>query len=105
MMQDPRLFAFHNQLSNPISFSSASPIMSSRNTNSIKSPTENVLIVDSPQGNDDDGKVKMKQQLGLLEGVAIILGIIFGSGTILLQCHTTTIFIFGTINGNYTLSM
>lgn len=25
-------------------------------------------------------KVKMKKQLGLLEGVAIILGIIFGSG-------------------------
>lgn len=32
--------------------------------------------------NDDVGnKVKMKKQLGLLEGVAIILGIIFGSGT------------------------
>lgn len=27
-----------------------------------------------------DDKVKMKKQLGLLEGVAIILGIIFGSG-------------------------
>lgn len=26
------------------------------------------------------GKVQMKKQLGLLEGVAIILGIIFGSG-------------------------
>lgn len=26
-------------------------------------------------------KVQMKKQLGLLEGVAIILGIIFGSGT------------------------
>lgn len=27
-----------------------------------------------------DEKVKMRKQLGLLEGVAIILGIIFGSG-------------------------
>lgn len=27
-----------------------------------------------------EGKVEMKKQLGLLEGVAIILGIIFGSG-------------------------
>lgn len=33
---------------------------------------------DLTDGNDD--KVKMKKQLGLLEGVAIILGIIFGSG-------------------------
>lgn len=29
-------------------------------------------------------KVQMKKQLGLLEGVAIILGIIFGSGNFLL---------------------
>ena len=29
---------------------------------------------------DSDERVKMKKQLGLLEGVAIILGIIFGSG-------------------------
>lgn len=33
---------------------------------------------DRTDGNDE--KVKMKKQLGLLEGVAIILGIIFGSG-------------------------
>lgn len=30
---------------------------------------------------DSDKRVCMKQQLGLLEGVAIIIGIIFGSGT------------------------
>lgn len=30
--------------------------------------------------NMDSEKVKMRKQLGLLEGVAIILGIIFGSG-------------------------
>lgn len=29
---------------------------------------------------EGDDKVRMKKQLGLLEGVAIILGIIFGSG-------------------------
>lgn len=35
-------------------------------------------MMDDDEGNGD--KVKMKKQLGLLEGVAIILGIIFGSG-------------------------
>ncbi|XP_071444502.1 large neutral amino acids transporter small subunit 1 [Hetaerina americana] len=37
----------------------------------------------TPEGRDDNGvvdKVKLKKELGLLEGVAIILGIIFGSG-------------------------
>lgn len=29
---------------------------------------------------DKQDKVQMKKQLGLLEGIAIILGIIFGSG-------------------------
>lgn len=42
----------------------------------IASPTE--LLPHSEIG--DNEKVKMKKQLGLLEGVAIILGIIFGSG-------------------------
>lgn len=41
----------------------------------LPSPTE--LI--SPD-NEPGGKIKMKKQLGLMEGVAIILGIIFGSG-------------------------
>ena len=31
-------------------------------------------------GNTSSDKVQMKKQLGLLEGVAIILGIILGSG-------------------------
>lgn len=31
---------------------------------------------------DGEDKMQMKKQLGLLEGVAIILGIIFGSGTL-----------------------
>lgn len=50
----------------------------------LNSPTEQVLI--SPvveqmeRVNDNEDKIKMKKQLGLLEGVAIILGIIFGSG-------------------------
>ena len=35
------------------------------------------------QGENNEGeKVKMKKQLGLLEGVAIILGIIIGSGEV-----------------------
>lgn len=33
---------------------------------------------------NDVEKIRLKKQLGLLEGVAIILGIIFGSGKILL---------------------
>lgn len=42
----------------------------------LNSPTEMALM----EGNQKEDKVKMKKQLGLLEGVAIILGIIFGSG-------------------------
>lgn len=36
----------------------------------------------SPFGNQQKltNKIQMKKQLGLLEGIAIILGIIFGSG-------------------------
>lgn len=37
------------------------------------------IIPRFPNENGDD-KVQMKKQLGLLEGVSIILGIIFGSG-------------------------
>lgn len=40
---------------------------------------DNVKSVDSiPEETGD--RVRLKKQLGLLEGVAIILGIIFGSG-------------------------
>lgn len=51
----------------------------------INSPSEVGLIsptVEQMQRmmDEDDNKVKLKKQLGLLEGVAIILGIIFGSG-------------------------
>ncbi|XP_018574726.1 Y+L amino acid transporter 2 [Anoplophora glabripennis] len=44
-------------------------------TKDVQSPAENKLLPEI-----DDGKVKMKKHMGLLEGVAIILGIIFGSG-------------------------
>lgn len=47
-------------------------------------PSEKLLntsIVTTPEAEDD--RVKMKKQLGLLEGVAIILGIICGSGIML----------------------
>lgn len=56
--------------------------MSSK-TENIQSPTEVKLIgsleMETPE-DADDGKIKMKKHMGLLEGVAIILGIIFGSG-------------------------
>ncbi|ERL96163.1 Y+L amino acid transporter 2-like [Dendroctonus ponderosae] len=50
-------------------------------TTQMKSPTEDQLILDaqSPQTTENE-KIKMKKHMGLLEGVAIILGIIFGSG-------------------------
>lgn len=61
-------------------------------TNNLQSPTEAPLVSPSSEvvpatdlDNADNGKVKMKKQLGLVEGTAIILGIIFGSGE--LNCH------------------
>ncbi|XP_066255041.1 Y+L amino acid transporter 2 isoform X2 [Euwallacea similis] len=52
-------------------------------TEVTKSPTEGHLIspVDpAPNAEVVNQKIKMKKHMGLLEGVAIILGIIFGSG-------------------------
>lgn len=53
-------------------------------------PTPSDKLLSSPETapevaniNSDD-KVKMKKELGLLEGVAIILGVILGSGKNLL---------------------
>ncbi|CAH0554028.1 unnamed protein product [Brassicogethes aeneus] len=46
------------------------------NNKEVQSPTENSLI----ECEEQDGKVKLKKELGLLEGVAIVLGIMFGSG-------------------------
>lgn len=43
----------------------------------VGSPTADSVAALQP-GNDD--KVQMKKQLGLTEGIAIILGVIFGSG-------------------------
>nr|CAH7767158.1 unnamed protein product [Callosobruchus chinensis] len=52
-------------------------------TNDLASPTE-MKLTSAMNGeidtDTDNGKVKMKKHMGLLEGVAIILGIIFGSG-------------------------
>lgn len=50
-------------------------------TQEVKSPTEDQLIssAQSPHATENE-KIKMKKHMGLLEGVAIILGIIFGSG-------------------------
>lgn len=49
------------------------------NTKELQSPAEDELI---PKGIEqmEEEKVRMKKELGLLEGVAIILGIICGSG-------------------------
>lgn len=41
--------------------------------------SENVKVTNSIPPKER-GRVSLKKQLGLLEGVAIILGIIFGSG-------------------------
>lgn len=52
----------------------------------VQTPTEAPLVSPSsevaPADSNaiDNGKVQMKKQLGLVEGTAIILGIIFGSG-------------------------
>lgn len=46
----------------------------------LQSPTENKLISPDMDTSELDGKIKMKKHMGLMEGVAIILGIIFGSG-------------------------
>lgn len=54
--------------------------------NSVQTPTEVPLVsptsevVPADADKCDNGKMKMKKQLGLVEGTAIILGIIFGSG-------------------------
>lgn len=52
-------------------------LINSDEDGSIQSPTDN--------RKKSVGKVQMKKQLGLLEGVAIILGIIFGSGILKLN--------------------
>ncbi|XP_065092507.1 Y+L amino acid transporter 2 [Ochlerotatus camptorhynchus] len=57
----------------------------------LHSPTEDVLVSPGSEslpsiengvtsGSEGEQRVKMKKELGLMEGVAIILGIIFGSG-------------------------
>lgn len=53
----------------------------------LNSPTETVMeLIRSPSGSlptaetEKNERVHMKKELGLLEGCAIILGIIFGSG-------------------------
>jgi hypothetical protein len=44
------------------------------------------ISIQSPSNNSSGPKkVQMKKELGLLEGVAIILGIIFGSGIFIIQ--------------------
>lgn len=55
-------------------------------SNGLQSPTEMPLVTPSSEvgpaltGDKNSDKVQMKKQLGLVEGIAIILGVIFGSG-------------------------
>lgn len=47
----------------------------------LNSPTETVMeLVGKTPGAEGNERMKMKKELGLLEGCAIILGIILGSG-------------------------
>ena len=50
----------------------------------VESPLMGAKVVEGGGGKE---KVKMKKQLGLVEGVAIILGIIIGSGIFLRTYH------------------
>lgn len=49
--------------------------------------------LDREKMDSDSDKVRMKKELGLLEGVAIILGIIFGSGALQIAVIETFIII------------
>lgn len=56
---------------------------------------EDARLPNGSSNNVDDDKVKMKKQLGLLEGVAIILGIIFGSGMLSFLFYTEFFILIG----------
>lgn len=55
------------------------------------------IVPPFPNQNGND-KVQMKKQLGLLEGVSIILGIIFGSGNLNLKRKSSKHFIVFTVS-------
>lgn len=57
--------------------------VSAKDIQLINSDDEGSILSPSDNRRKPMGKVQMKKQLGLLEGVAIILGIIFGSGIFL----------------------
>lgn len=54
----------------------------SPSSSDVGSPTADSVAALQPDNTD---KVQMKKQLGLIEGIAIILGVIFGSGNCILQ--------------------
>lgn len=58
----------------------------------LVTPTSGVVPADNNKCDSDNGKVQMKKQLGLTEGTAIILGIIFGSGK-RIDVHANFIFL------------
>lgn len=59
---------------------SAPPPLNSPSEQPLVTPGGNWELRQFPANGGATEKVQMKKQLGLLEGVAIILGIIFGSG-------------------------
>jgi len=52
---------------------------------------DNAFAVDEKE--ESNKRVRMKKQLGLLEGVAIIIGIIFGSGIWYISVLTCVLFL------------
>lgn len=54
--------------------------MASSSANKVSLPSDKLLHTSVAAPEAEDERVKMKKELGLLEGVAIILGIICGSG-------------------------
>lgn len=74
--------------------------------NMVQSPTEDQLITPvDPTLNlpgDDiavNEKVKMKKHMGLMEGIAIILGIIFGSGDWLVVSYVAIFLRYKSVSG------
>jgi hypothetical protein len=55
-------------------------IAGASSSRSPSSDKEAANVVEKEDSDGGDGGVRMKKELGLLEGVAIILGIIIGSG-------------------------
>lgn len=65
---------------------------SPKETQLITSDDESQNLKKIDKNVNDTNKIQMKKQLGLLEGIAIILGIICGSGKVLYDLYSFYIF-------------